>query len=108
MVDVRIKPLEWKEARFSDKYQRFTVVTPFGLYEVLEWSDGSFGGSVPSELREDPNVEFSSDTLERAKAAAQADYERRVRSTLSDAVAEREAEPVASARRVREGGKVDG
>jgi hypothetical protein len=73
----KVKALVWKEARISDQWERFSAECVFGCYEVLEWSDGGFGGTLPGSL-----TEFDADSIEAAKAAAQADYERRIRSAI--------------------------
>lgn len=81
-MSVTVKPLQWREARISDRWRRETADSILGQYEAVEWSDGSFGGSVPSEDRDEPNEEFTALSLEAAKATCQADYEQRILSAL--------------------------
>lgn len=80
-TEVKVRELEWIEARISDQWERFTAESILGGYEVLEWSDGGFGGTFPG-VGEDIGMEFSASSIETAKAAAQADFERRIRSAL--------------------------
>lgn len=76
---VQVPALEWCEARvFSLKYERFTANSIFGVYEVLEWISKDYGARFPS------GGEFSFATPDAAKAAAQADFEQRVISCLSN------------------------
>ena len=77
-----VKPLEWKEARFSDEWERFTAETIIGRYEVLKWSDGGYGGSIPGASVEEQGREFNAPSMLEAKAVAQADYERRILSVI--------------------------
>jgi hypothetical protein len=89
MVDVRIKPLEWaRETPTQWKPETWKAESLFGEYDIQREKDGTFSGFAPNA----GTGLFNS--LDEAKAAAQADYESRIRSTLSDAVDEREAEPV--------------
>lgn len=75
---MKAKQLDWREARVSDRWPRYSAESVFGNYEALQWSDGSFGGSVPD------NKEFSCDSLEEAKRICQADYEGRVAALMED------------------------
>jgi hypothetical protein len=75
---MKVKPLAWREARVSDKWPRYDADSAFGHYEVLQWSDGSFGGSVPV------NREFSCENLDAAKKICQADYESRVMTLFEE------------------------
>lgn len=84
---VAVKNLEWKDGRISNKWERLTAETIFGQYEALEWSDGGFGGSIPNG---EGSEEFSSVSLEAAKAAAQADFETRIRSAIITHPADRD------------------
>lgn len=74
--DLQVKPLKWVEARCSDRWERYTAESLLGAYEVLEWSNGGFGGTLAR------GGEFSAESIEAAKAIAQSDYETRVRSVL--------------------------
>lgn len=96
-VSVEVKKLEWEEARFSTKSERFVADSIVGQYEVLEWACGTFGGTLPSSDGE-PGVEFTMPTLAAAKAAAQADYETRILSALSTKL----QEPVGETQSVEE------
>jgi hypothetical protein len=82
MSHIEVKALEWEEARFSDKYERYVAYTILGMYEALEWSDGSYGGSIPAKDREAHNEEFSAQSIDHARAIAQSDFEMRIRSAL--------------------------
>lgn len=80
---VTVKPLVWVDGKFSDKHPRETADSILGTYEVLQWAQGDFGGSVPAEDRGSSNREFcGAKTMEQAKAAAQADYEARILSAI--------------------------
>lgn len=80
---VTVKPLVWVDGRFSST-PREVAETVFGRYEVILWADGTFGGSLPARPGEDYREEFSGkSSLGEAKAAAQADYERRILSAIS-------------------------
>lgn len=76
------KPLNWIEARISDRWQRFFAETPLGDYEALEWSDGTFGGSVPADDPDGINIEFRSASIEAAKLRCQEHFNRRVAELL--------------------------
>jgi hypothetical protein len=81
---VRVKPLEWRDAKISDKWQRWTSDTLFGQYEVLEYSDGGFGWNVSFHDADIEALQYSAEGIDAAKAAAQADYERRVIAALRE------------------------
>ena len=90
---VKVKPLEWVDARFRDS-PRETADTLLGTYEVLQWAQGDFGGGVPKDDPDAPNSEFGgAKSMEEAKAAAQADYERRILAALEPAPDQGEWEP---------------
>ena len=79
----RVKPLVWVDARFSSATPRETAETILGTYEVLQWLDGDFGGSVPAADPDESNTEFGgAASMAEAKAAAQADYEYRILAAL--------------------------
>jgi hypothetical protein len=98
MVDVRVKPLEWS----TDELGRMRASTEVGVYlaerggeyfEIVLDTWATLPGFSVSEWIGEGGLVAAE---ERAYKAAQADYERRIRSTLSDAVqpkAER-SEPV--------------
>lgn len=69
---MKAKPLEWREARVSDRWPRYSADSVFGRYEAMQWSDGSFGGSIPD------SKEFCCDSLDEAKMICQTDYESRI------------------------------
>lgn len=80
---VVVKALEWR-GPFKKFNGCWTADSPFGTYSVVNedgwWCvlrDGPFGKDF-----EWLGNDLSKDTLETAKAAAQADYERRIRSAL--------------------------
>lgn len=81
-MNSRVKPLEWAEAGLSSKSDRLTADSIVGQYEVLKWADGTFGGTLPGSDGEH-GVEFTSSTMDAAKATAQADYEQRIFSAIS-------------------------
>ena len=80
----KVKALEWREARISNERGRYTAVSVFGDYEALEWSNGGFGGITPANATDEGAAvtEFDATSMDEAKAAAQADYEKRVLSCL--------------------------
>lgn len=81
----KVKPLVWEDAKISSQCVRQTAETLFGVYEALQWSDGTYGGSIPTGSDE-PNKEYGDlPTLEAAKAAAQADHDARIRAALEPA-----------------------
>lgn len=80
MTEVKVQSLVWRAARVSDKWPREVAESIFGNYEALQWSDGSFGGSTPSE---GINKEFSCQSIETAKELCQADFDARIRSALA-------------------------
>ncbi|MBB5040851.1 NUMOD4 motif-containing HNH endonuclease [Shinella fusca] len=91
--EVKIKPLEWKET--SDDSGRYaTVNTSVGSYDAFELSLNVRGGSrtMFGWTGHWMNGDQKADSFEAAKAAAQADYEQRIRSALVDVPA---VEPVA-------------
>jgi hypothetical protein len=82
MDAIKVKPLEWREARASDRWERFTAESILGRYEVLEWSNGGFGGTLAPQPGEDNGLEFTAANMGDAKTIAQADYERRILSAI--------------------------
>lgn len=80
-----VKPLEWREARVSDRWERYSADTLFGSYEALEWSNGTFGGSVPVG-GDEPNEEFVAASIEEAKDIAQNHYEAKIGPALNDKI----------------------
>lgn len=86
---VAIKPLKWRDQRGHSFPDIWDAVTPCGVYEIEERS----ASDSPAYVVTGPLYAFISDkdSLDEAKAAAQTDYEKRIRSTLY-------AEPQASVR----------
>jgi len=87
---VKVKPLEWRDHRGHTFPDTWTALTPCGVFEIEERS----AGDSPAYVATGPMYAFiaDKDSLEEAKAAAQADYERRIRTALA---ATASAEPVA-------------
>lgn len=78
-AEPRVKPLEWVESE-EHGFEIWTAQTPFGPYTALPKI-----GSCPLK---GPDVRRQYANLEAAKAAAQADYERRILSALASPEAE--------------------
>ena len=81
---IKVKQLEWRDKKQRNDPIRFEVMSKCGLYKITEWFDASgnvlFFGVLSSPIRIDaPTVACGIDDL---KAAAQADYERRVLEAL--------------------------
>ena len=81
---VTVKPLVWQSSRVSDRYERFSADSPWGRYEALEWSDGSFGGTLPRVDCDSDSVEFSVESMSAALAYCQADYVERMKPLFAD------------------------
>lgn len=76
----KVKPLVWVDGRISRSSERETAESILGVYEVLRWYSGHYGGTLPDA---DLGKEFGGrDSLDAAKAVAQADFERRILSAL--------------------------
>ena len=73
----KVKPLEWDDWSEPHEYW-YCSETSFGRYIIRQafFSESCFIAVTPTELR------ISENTLEDAKAAAQADYERRIIAAL--------------------------
>jgi len=82
---VVVKQLEWVGARISTMWEHFEAQSIVGRYEALEWSDGTFGGTIPPIDPDEHGTEFTAPTMEDAKAVAQSDFERRILSALDHA-----------------------
>ena len=98
---VEVRALEWQDHRGHTFPDTWTAKTPCGVYEIEERS----ASDSPAYVATGPLHVFISDrdSLEDAKAAAQADYEARIRSALIPAPSVAEAaEPVAWATVPRE------
>ncbi len=90
---VEVRALEWQDHRGHTFPDTWTAKTPCGVYEIEERS----ASDSPAYVATGPLHVFISDrdSLEDAKAAAQADYEARIRSALIPAPSVAEAaEPV--------------
>lgn len=86
-VAVEVKPLEWVSWDEKLNYPSTTVITDFGSWYKIDTSEARFGkGSFPVFYRQDCHSNFSrildAETLESAKDAAQADYQRRILSAI--------------------------
>ena len=81
--DVRVKPLEWRDHR-PDSFPEpaWSAQTPFGFYNIEEVS-ASDSPAYVVRLHAHHFI-ADKDSLEEAKATAQADYEQRIRSVLQD------------------------
>lgn len=75
-----IKPLFWGETSYGTP----EVNTVVGVYRLNRAGDGGWRVSVKSEVLFDSDGRTNFATIEAAKAAAQQDYERRIRSCLLD------------------------
>lgn len=77
---VRVKPMVWED--WSAKHRtNHTADTPFGRYGVMQFHFPDMHFKI-----EPPTAKpFIADTLDAAKAAAQADYERRILAALEPA-----------------------
>jgi hypothetical protein len=88
-VTVAVKPLEWVEEQRRGAFVKYIARTPFGGYEVnSEFT--ALTASGPMVCLPDWKGPLDSSnrravSVEEAKAAAQADYEQRIRSALSPA-----------------------
>lgn len=74
---VRVKPLQWNP---------FRAETPFGYYHIDDQTDRTADElkGRPPFLLSGSRIDLSRhETLEAARAAAQADYERRILSALA-------------------------
>jgi hypothetical protein len=79
-MPIGIKPLEWRDHRGHTFPDTWTAKTPCGVYEIEERS----ASDSPVYIATAPLHVFiaDKDSLDEAKAAAQADYEKRIRSAL--------------------------
>jgi hypothetical protein len=84
---VRVKPLEWHDNRHAQSI--------LGVYSINSWSSGAFSILRPNKGYPDNN---SFPTVDEAKAAAQADYESRIFSALSNPSAAAESNASVEAR----------
>lgn len=83
-VAVTVKPLVWQSARVSDRYERFSANSPWGKYEAIEWSDGTFGGTLPPADCDIGGVEFSVESMSAALSYCQVDYVERMKPLFAD------------------------
>lgn len=82
MSKIQVKPLQWYDARVSDKRERFSAESVFGNYEVLEWSNGGYGGTFAPISEDADGIEFSAISIEAAKYICDADYSNRILALL--------------------------
>ena len=78
---VAVRALEWRDHRGHTFPDTWTAKTPCGIYEIEERS----ASDSPAYVATGPLHVFiaDKDSLGEAKAAAQADYESRIRSALA-------------------------
>lgn len=70
-----VKPLKWEDARFSSRHPRETAESMFGIYEVMQWEQGGFGGSFPVIYPNDRRAVYvGTKSMDEAKAAADTHY----------------------------------
>ena len=80
-MTVTVKPLEWDHAKGEDG-ECWTAETPFGVRYMIVVHDGSDSPWFEVTLRSSMLIAADTDDLGDAKAAAQADYEQRIRAAL--------------------------
>lgn len=91
---VAVKPLDWSPRNDQPQYE-VCADTPFGRYKISNKGEYGFGWMQPRQTVWSGFLP----TLEKAKAAAQADYEARIRSALSAQVQDVAVEDVLSERK---------
>ena len=79
-----VKPLVWRDAKVSDNGERETANCLVGLYEAIRWSSGDYGGTLAHHPDEKGKKFGGCFSLNEAKAACQADYERRILLALEN------------------------
>ena len=77
-AQVKVKPLEWNEYETEGEIDRWDAQTMMGAYYEI---GVDFNGYLVSHDYAHLNRAY--ETLDEAKAAAQADYESRIRATLN-------------------------
>lgn len=79
-TEVKVRELEWRDHRGHTFPDTWTAKTPCGIYEIEERS----ASDSPAYIATGPLHVFIADrdSLDDAKAAAQADFERRILSAL--------------------------
>lgn len=84
---VKVKPLEWEGdghwVKGDDEGWDEEAITPFGCGYSIEFGRYGEGDFIVNTTFDTRLTGF--DTLDEAKAAAQADYERRIMAALEDA-----------------------
>jgi hypothetical protein len=75
MAEVVARALQW---RYDDNSGLYVAPTSFGRYEAWQVVEGQWWWHFPDKQR------LRVDSFDDAKAAAQADFEFRVRAVLSD------------------------
>lgn len=77
--DVHVKPMAWDKAN-SGKPEASTVV---GIYRIVQAWSGGWAVTIKNDMLRDTDGRMNFATLDTAKAAAQADYERRILSAIA-------------------------
>lgn len=87
---VAVKPLEWENVRVNYGPETYEAKSPVGLYQVFTDEDSAAGAVLAEWALDSQHFGMTSATslgrypgFEAAKAAAQADYGRRILSALS-------------------------
>lgn len=81
-----MQQLEWRDAKISDHSPRMVADSIFGTYEILRWSDGSFGGTIPDRMEFDDHsyIEFGNAVdMEQAREIAEYNYVTRYQARQS-------------------------
>ncbi|MBB2698903.1 UNVERIFIED_ORG: hypothetical protein GGI66_003580 [Rhizobium esperanzae] len=73
-----VKPLDWAETSYGTP----EVYSVAGVIRLNQAANGGWSVSIKGEVLRDSDGRTNFATLEKAKAAAQADYERRILSAL--------------------------
>jgi len=78
-IEIKVKPLEWENpTRLSNGC--YAAKTFFGDYYVAQQDGLWYAGN--EEIRFDWECEYDTNTLDAAKAAAEADYQKRILSCI--------------------------
>lgn len=75
---VKVKPLEWGNTSYATP-EAFSIV---GAYRIVAGWSGGWSASIGKSVLACPDGRTNHATVDDAKAAAQADFERRVRSAI--------------------------
>ena len=82
MTEMQVKPLEWLDMTYGMQ-PHWTARYPFGVFDIRHEADQAWPWVVRPFITEQSNYK----TLEEAKAAAETEYEARIRSALIPAPA---------------------